>query len=138
MGTEDTDTTSANDLGGADGLLSPMEATDSDDVLNADGDEVVDPPHGWSGADKFGMSTEEERTGDTLDHRLAEEEPDIVPEVVDIRDADSPGDTSAVIEGSDVAEGAPGVHHGQIDGVPEDGESLFPVVDDVTRRSDEP
>ncbi|WNG80892.1 hypothetical protein C6A86_022225 [Mycobacterium sp. ITM-2016-00316] len=123
MGTENIDTTSANDLGGADDLLSPMEATDSDDVRNADGDEVVDPPEDWSGADKFGMSTDEQREGDTLDHRLAEEEPDIVPEVV---------------EGSDVASGPPGVHHGQIDGVPEDGESLFPVIDDVTRRSDEP
>lgn len=138
MGTEDADTTSANDLGGEDDLLSPMEATDSDDVLNADGDEVVDPPDGWSGVDKFGMSTEEQHEGDTLDHRLAEEEPDIVPEVVDARDADSRTGSDQVIEGSDVADGAPGVHHGQIDGVPEDGESLFPVVEDVTRRSDEP
>jgi len=138
MGTEDTDTTSANDLGGADDLLSPMEATDSDDVRNADGDEVVDPPDDWSGADKFGMSTDEQRAGDTLDHRLAEEEPDVLPEVVDIRDADGLAGADKVIEGSDVASGAPGVHHGDVDASPEDGESLFPVVEDVTRRSDEP
>jgi hypothetical protein len=138
MGTDDTDTTSANDLGGADDLLSPMEATDSDDLLNADGDEVVDPPEGWSGVDKFGISADEQREGDTLDHRLAEEEPDVVPEVVDIRDADGLAGADTAIEGSDVAGGAPGVHRGQIDGAPEDGESLFPVVEDVTRRSDQP
>ncbi|MGW0159214.1 hypothetical protein ACWDUN_07795 [Mycobacterium sp. NPDC003323] len=138
MVTDNADTESANDLGGADDMLSPMEATDSDDVLNDDGDEVVDPPEDWSGVDKFGMSAEEQRAGETLDQRLAEEEPDVVPEAVDSRDAADAAGADTVIEGSDVAEGASGVHHGQIDGAPEDGESLFPVVEDVTRRSDEP
>ena len=86
--------TTANDLGGAEDMLSPMESTDSDDVRNSDGDEVVDPPEDWSAADKYGMSAEEERRGETLDQRLAEE----VPDVLEV-------------------------------GTPEDGESLFPVVE---------
>ncbi|WP_241473227.1 hypothetical protein [Mycolicibacterium neoaurum] len=82
MGTENTDATgnagatSANDLGGSDDLLSPMEATDPDE-LGAEEDEVPDPPQTWSAADKFGMSAEEQRAGETLDDRLAAEEPDI-------------------------------------------------------------
>ncbi|MFB1298284.1 hypothetical protein ACAG24_022475 [Mycobacterium sp. pW049] len=91
-------------------MLSPMEATDSDEVRNADGDEVVDPPDDWSGADKFGMSSEEERQGESLDQRLAEEEPDVTV------DANPPGGSAS--EGGE-----------QIDGAPEDGDSLFPVVE---------
>ena len=60
--------------------LSPSEGMDSDEVRNNDGDEVVDPPEGWSGADKFGTTQREEREGESLDQRLAEEEPDVEPE----------------------------------------------------------
>lgn len=81
LSTDDAGTTTANDLGGADDTLSPMEATDSDEVLNADGDEVVDPPDEWSGADRFGMSSEEERQGESLDQRLAEEVPDVTADM---------------------------------------------------------
>lgn len=105
MSTDDTGGTTANDLGGAEDMLSPMEATDSDEVRNADGDEVVDPPDDWAAADKFGMSSEEERQGETLDQRLAEEVPDMTPDDID-----------------------PVAVPGQIDGTPEDGDSLFPVV----------
>ena len=79
MSTDDVDT-SANDLGGAEDMLSPMESTDSDEVLNADGDEVVDPPEDWSGVTKNGMTAEEEREGESLDQRLAEEVPDVTPD----------------------------------------------------------
>ncbi|WP_395310264.1 hypothetical protein V4U86_05430 [Mycobacterium sp. AMU20-3851] len=125
MSTDETDGTSANDLGGADDLLSPMEATDSDDVRNADGDEVVDPPDDWTGADKFGMSAQEQREGDSLDHRLAQEEPDVDADMAPGPDA--PVDTAGVDSGR---------HRGQVDGAPEDGESLFPVVDDATGRGE--
>lgn len=60
--------------------LSPSESLDSDEVRNNDGDEVVDPPEGWSGADKFGTTPREEQEGESLDQRLAEEEPDVEPE----------------------------------------------------------
>lgn len=135
MSTDDVDT-SANDLGGAEDMLSPMESTDSDEVLNADGDEVVDPPEDWSGVTKSGMTAEEEREGESLDQRLAEEVPDVTPDDINLADAEER--VNEVIDGTDVAPAEPGVHHGQIDGAPEDGESLFQVVDDVTREVDEP
>ncbi|HEY2085799.1 MAG TPA: hypothetical protein VGH54_07190 [Mycobacterium sp.] len=89
--------------------LSSSESTDSDEVRNDDGDIVVDPPDGWSEADKFGMTAREEREGDSLDNRLAEEEPDVLND-------EGPGVERPVR-----------VHRGQIDGTPEDGDSLFNV-----------
>ena len=109
--------------GGPGATLNPSEGTDSDEVLNDDGDIVVDPPEGWSEANRFGVTAREQREGESLDQRLAEERPD-VPEA-----ASGP-----------LADGPPGrAHRGQIDGVPEDGESLYEVVDenaapDFTRR----
>jgi hypothetical protein len=89
--------------------LNPSEATDSDEVRNDDGDIVVDPPDDWSEADKFGMTPREEQEGESLDDRLAAEEPD-------------------VLNDQDVDEERPSrAHRGQIDGTPEDGESLFNV-----------
>ena len=115
MSTDDAGGTTANDLGGAEDMLSPMEGTDSDEVRNADGDEVVDPPEDWVAADKFGVSADEERRGETLDQRLAEEVPDVTADDIDPRDADSAA--------------APVADPRQIDGAPEDGDSLFPVVE---------
>lgn len=60
--------------------LSPSESLDSDDVRNNDGDDVVDPPDGWSEADKFGTTAREEREGESLDEKLSEEEPDVMLE----------------------------------------------------------
>ncbi|WP_372448055.1 hypothetical protein [[Mycobacterium] fortunisiensis] len=54
---------------GPDDTLSPSESTDSDELANADGDEVVDPPEEWHGADR----AEED---ETLDRKLAAEEPE--------------------------------------------------------------
>ncbi len=128
MSTDDASGTTANDVGGADDMLSPMEATDSDELYNDDGDEVVDPPDHWTGVTKVGMSTDEEREGETLDERLAQETPDVTPDDIDPRDADDPRDRDETV-GSDVAAGDPGVHRGQIDGAPEDGDSYFQVVE---------
>ncbi|OOL32235.1 hypothetical protein GQ85_08685 [Rhodococcus rhodochrous] len=140
--------------------LSPSEGLDSDEVRNDDGDEVVDPPQGWSGADRFGTTQREEQEGESLDQRLAEEEPDVAPaeplerpvaampddelteDIVDeVYDSDTAvvdggGDTAVVDGGRKHAELVEGVivedsrvDRGQIDGSPEDGESLFPVVE---------
>lgn len=92
-----------------DGTLNPQESTDSDEVRNDDGDIVVDPPDDWSEADKFGMTEREAEEGESLDDKLSAEEPDVVP------DAEPP------------AERPSRVHRGQIDGTPEDGDSLFNV-----------
>src|SRR6202161_1781655 len=93
----------------SDDSLTNNKTPDCDEVRNDDGDIVVDPPDDWSEADKFGMTAREEREGESLEDRLAEEEPDVLP------DAGPPAERPAR------------VHRGQIDGTPEDGDSLFNV-----------
>lgn len=44
-------------------------------------DEGFSPPEKWSPAQKFGNTAEEMREGETLDQRLAQEEPDIEPDL---------------------------------------------------------
>ena len=92
-----------------DDTLSPSESTDSDEVRNDDGDIVVDPPDDWSEANKFGMTAREEEEGESLEYKLSAEEPDVPPDP------------------SPPAERPDRVHRGQIDGTPEDGDSLFNV-----------
>ena len=130
--------------------LSPSEGLDADEVRNDDGDEVVDPPEDWSAADKFGTTQREEQEGESLDERLAEEEPDVEPaepldkpvaatpedeltedvdEVVDDATTGSPEDPKLadVVDGTIVQDSR--VDRGQISGAPEDGESIFPIVE---------
>lgn len=130
--------------------LSPSEGLDADEVRNDDGDEVVDPPEDWSAADKFGTTQREEQEGESLDQRLAEEEPDVEPaepldkpvaatpedeltedvdEVVDDATTGSPEDPKLadVVDGTIVQDSR--VDRGQVDGAPEDGESIFPIVE---------
>ncbi|KZS83148.1 hypothetical protein [Mycobacterium persicum] len=97
--------------GGPGDTLNPNESTDSDELRNDDGDIVVDPPEHWSEADRFGMTAREQREGQSLDDRLAAEEPDR-------------------LDGGWEEDGPGRAHRGQIDGTPEDGGSLFEVVDD--------
>jgi hypothetical protein len=101
--------------GGPGDTLNPSEGTDSDELRNDDGDIVVDPPEDWSEANRFGTTAREEREGESLDDRLAVEEPDVP-------------DAAARSSGPD---GRPPrrAHRGQIDGAPEDGDSLYDVVD---------
>lgn len=102
--------------GGPGDTLNPSESSDSDEVRNDDGDIVVDPPEGWSEADKAGMTAREAREGESLDDRLAAEEPDVTERAGPVGSPD---------------ESTPGrAHRGQVDGTPEDGESLFDVVDE--------
>ena len=100
--------------GGPGDMLNASEGTDSDELRNDDGDVVVDPPEDWSEADRFGMTAREEQEGESLDDRLAAEEPDI-----------SDGGIDAVGGG-----GPRRAHRGQIDDTPEDGDSLYEVVDE--------
>jgi hypothetical protein len=93
----------------SDDTLNRSESTDSDEVRNDDGDIVVDPPDDWSEADKFGMTAREAEEGESLDDKLNAEEPDTLPDAV------PPVERPAR------------VHRGQIDGAPEDGDSLFNV-----------
>ncbi|MBC2639067.1 MULTISPECIES: hypothetical protein [unclassified Rhodococcus (in: high G+C Gram-positive bacteria)] len=131
--------------------LSPSESLDSDDVRNNDGDDVVDPPDGWSEADKFGTTAREEREGESLDEKLSEEEPDTPLEeqsevsLADLPDDELTEDVDRVLDDEDIDIPVFGTKHanvvegvivedsrtdrGQIDGVAEDGDSFFTVLD---------
>ncbi|OBJ44473.1 hypothetical protein A5630_16375 [Mycolicibacterium mucogenicum] len=61
-----------------DHMLTPSESTDSDELHNRDGDQTVEPPEGWHGADQFGLLEDEAEQGESLDDKLAAEEPDVL------------------------------------------------------------
>ena len=107
------DPTRADDVAAPGDTLGPTEATDSDEIRNDDGDQVVDPPDHWYAAHKVAAKDPDEH--ETLDERLAAEEPD---------DA-----TIAPAQPDPLARRFAGRHRGQIDGTPEDGDSLFPVIE---------
>jgi len=58
------------------GSLSTSDTLDDDAVEDALDTGIV-PADRWAGANRFGTTPEEEREGETLDARLAEEEPDV-------------------------------------------------------------
>ena len=91
-----------------------MEALDPDEVRNDDGDEVVDPPDRWAAADKVA----EEPEGESLDDKLAAEEPEPAAAVADETD-----------DVDHIDPQAHGTDRGQISGAPENGDSIFPVVE---------
>jgi hypothetical protein len=102
--------------------LTPEEALDSDEVRNDDGDETVDPPERWIDA----------REDESLDERLADEEPDVRPEDIDLRDADEAQPETVSMSDDRVDELDPQQHgrnRGQINGTPEDGDSFYDVVE---------
>ena len=102
--------------------LEPSEATDSDEIRNDDGDEVVDPPQEW-------IKAEED---ESLDERLADEVPDVSPDDIDLRDADKSPPAVELMSDDNLDHIDPEDHgrvRGQIDGTPEDGDSFFDVVE---------
>jgi hypothetical protein len=108
----------------SDEMLSPEEQLDSDEVRNDDGDEVVEAPDTWL----------DPREDESLDERLAEEEPDTsvdtpLSDAAFLEDGVSPGEH--VVKHAEVVEGVivedSRVDRGQVDGTPEDGESFFGV-----------
>ena len=106
-----SDNRDVDDVGGPEDTLRPAEATDADELRNKDGDEVVEAPQRWQQADRVGG-------GESLDERLAAEEPD----------APAGADAASTDPDIENVEGT-GVHRGQVDDTPEDGDSMFPVVD---------
>ncbi|MDT5357819.1 MAG: hypothetical protein QOJ56_6351 [Mycobacterium sp.] len=105
------DTSDLPEEGGPGDTLNPSESTDSDEVRNDDSDIFVDPPDDWSEADKFGITAREAEEDESLDDKVAAEQPDVLDRAAP--DEDLPRRA----------------HRGQIDGPPEDGESLFDVVE---------
>jgi hypothetical protein len=78
-----------------DGVLEPIDTLDGDlraDVL----DTGIDPGEGYRGATRFGTTAEEERTGESLDQLLAEEEPEVTGDDDEWTDEDDPRDDDHV------------------------------------------
>jgi hypothetical protein len=129
MDSENTDfDDSANDVGGVGDTLRPMEALDSDDVRNDDGDEVVDPPDHWSEADRSDMAPRAQGGGESLDDKLAAEE----PEPSNTGESVEQTGATELLSDDDVDRLLPDDHgsdEGQVSGTPEDGDSIFPVVE---------
>jgi protease I len=57
--------------------LTTTEQLDEDELGVDPLERGMDPSEGWSGADRHGTTPREQREGETLDERLAEEEPDV-------------------------------------------------------------
>lgn len=86
--------------------LQDYEVEDASDTLDGNpGDDPLDrgviPPERWSAAMRFGSTADEQDEGESLDQLLAEEEPDIAPEVEDERPEDIAGDEDAADEDVD-------------------------------------
>jgi len=95
-------------------MLEPSESVDSDELGDTVGDAVAEPPDEWAGADRIGTTAEEERAGETLDERLADEQPDIQP----VEQTDRP---SAAVAPEDLDETVDDV---MVPGEPVDGEDI--------------
>ena len=100
---------------GPDDTLDVSESLDSDEVRNEDGDDVVDPPDHWSEADRFGTTLREAEQGESLDQRLAEEEPDVPPS-----GGEDESEDPDELQGAEIIDGVivedVGLHRGQVDG----------------------
>jgi hypothetical protein len=86
--------------------LEDYEVQDASDTLDGNpGDDPLDrgviPPERWSAAMRFGSTAADQQEGESLDQLLAEEEPDIVPEVDEERPEDIAGDEDAADEDVD-------------------------------------
>jgi hypothetical protein len=86
--------------------LGDYQVQDASDTLDGNpGDDPLDqgviPPQRESTALRFGSTAAEQEEGESLDQLLAEEEPDIVPEVDDERPEDIAGDEDAADEDVD-------------------------------------
>ncbi|WP_107984040.1 hypothetical protein [Rhodococcus sp. OK519] len=101
---------------GPDDTLDVSESLDSDEVRNADGDDVVDPPDHWSEANRFGTTLREAEEGESLDQRLAEEEPDVPPSGEQRENSEDDDE----LQGAEIIDGVivedVGLHRGQVDG----------------------
>lgn len=60
--------------------MTTSEQLDEDELATDPLEGGMEPPDDWSGADRFGTTQREQRTGEPLDERLAEEEPDVFDE----------------------------------------------------------
>jgi Family of unknown function (DUF5709) len=104
-----------------DGIIDPEDEL-SEDPMDTVLEQGYSPPERPLGIDKFGTTLAEERQGETLDQRLAEEEPDPNMEV-DLVEGEPPVRAG---EGGDVPDG---IDYGSAD-LPDDAFG-YAVVDDA-------
>ena len=78
-----------------DGVLEPDESLETDDLSQDPLDTGLAVPDKWSVAEQFGTTQADARDGESLDRRLAAEEPEADPD--DLRDPDPewPSDSAA-------------------------------------------
>jgi len=95
-------------------MLDASESTDSDELGERVGDSIAEPPENWAASDRVGTTEREEREGETLDERLAEERPDVAP-------VEQPGRPSANTDPEDLDESIDDV---VVAGEPVDGEDV--------------
>ena len=86
--------------------LEDYETRDPYDTLDGrPGDDPLDrgvaPPERWSAGIRYGTTAEEQDRGESLDQLLAEEEPDVTPDIDDERLEDISGDEDAADEDVD-------------------------------------
>lgn len=62
------------------GIPSTGEQLDEDELATDPLEDGMDPPDHWSAAYRYATTPREQREGEPMERRLAEEEPDIVPE----------------------------------------------------------
>ena len=74
-----------------DGVLDPSDSLESDDLRGDVLDTGIDAGEGYRGANRYGTTVDEERSGESLDQLLAEEEPDVSPDAP-WTDEDAPSD----------------------------------------------
>jgi hypothetical protein len=111
------------DSDNGDNMLEQSESLDSDEVRNADGDEVADPPEEWIEAEEH----------ESLDERLAAEIPDGLPAddgpSKEAHDSDEGGGLRLISDDAldHIDPEKFGRDKGQIDGTPEDGDSFYSI-----------
>lgn len=57
--------------------LSASQSLDEDNLREDPLEKGVEPPEEWAAADRFGTTANEQRTGESIDQRIAQEEPDV-------------------------------------------------------------
>ncbi|TQS45758.1 DUF5709 domain-containing protein [Cryptosporangium phraense] len=80
-----------------DGVLDPGDSLDDDDLNSDVLDTGIDPGDRYRASDRFGTTADEQSQGETLDQRLAEEEPDVTADFDD-EDEDAPADPGSTTQ----------------------------------------
>lgn len=92
-----------------------------DTLIEPAGDDKVDegyePPQQWSAAERHGNTVDEQREGETLDQRLAQERPDEPAGGLQAREAGAEGTTTSVDEDAERLVEEPLAENNELDAV---------------------